>query len=87
MKNHQFVGRELPDYGYPDGRPKTRQFVALLQTRPGEWCLYRTSQRPWNGHSVYRKNYPGTDWATRKVQENPKIYGVYGRWIGKDGKQ
>lgn len=86
MKNNQFFGKQLPDFGFSSRSSKIRQFVALLQTSPGEWCLYRTTDKQWNGHSVYRSLHPGTDWAVRKLQENPLQYGVFARWVGKKGE-
>lgn len=57
---------------------KTAKFVAALRANPGRWALYRSAKTC--GTVVYRRQYPGTEWTTRRREDGR--YDVYARWVG-----
>ena len=67
----------------PPHRPRlhiTRDFVAELQERPGEWAAYpRTLANCHKAH--YESIYWGTEWEFRKRDDGR--YDVWARWVGR----
>lgn len=64
----------------PDSRVDRRSFVDALPARPGEWALYPATVSAASTASVYRRNFPGTEWTARKRADGR--YDVYARWVG-----
>lgn len=63
------------------GHAPIKAFVEELKQQPNNWALLRVMPEGkfFNGHVQYRRMYPGTDWATRKVDG---LCHVYGMWVG-----
>lgn len=60
---------------------KQQRFVNALRARPGQWGRYPRVVKGSSSSTQLRKRYPGTEWTTRKANDEGGCY-LYGRWVG-----
>lgn len=59
----------------------TQAVQAQLKATPGEWARIAIASR--SLRTKWRKNYPGFEFTTRKVEGEPEGRAkIYARWVG-----
>lgn len=58
---------------------KKARFVEELKKRPGKWAVYRSNATAGSDVTIGKKDYPGTEWTSRRSGNK---YTIYARWVG-----